>query len=165
MSNIKAIKQYFIKLDSFYEAGLIADIERKGALNCFNDYLKYLDCSRISNGLRLQQTIGFPYQLDMTRAYIIATKYLQDESEELVNKLVELHNKNLEFEKDNPPIIYDAKKKTNKKERTTTKREKKEKVKLSKDDKVKLSLAKKAKTFSTLKFTFKPVDNGNNNTI
>ena len=165
MINISTIKQYFIKLDTFCEAELVADIERKGALNCFNDYLKYLDCSRISNGLRLQQTIGFPYQLDMTRAYIIATKYLKDESEELISKLLELHQKNLEFEKINPPIVYDTKKKTNKKERTTTKKEKKEKVKLSKNDKVKLSLAKKAKTFSTLKFTFKPVDNGNNNTV
>lgn len=165
MIDISAIKQYFIKLDTFSEAILIADIERKGALNCFNDYLKYLDCSRISNGLRLHQTIGFPYKSDMTKAYIIATKYLEDKSEELINKLLELHQRNLEFEKINPPIVYDTKKKTNKKERTTTKKEKKEKVKLSKDDKIKLSLAKKAKTFSTLKFTFKPVDNGNNNTV
>ena len=45
---------------------LLLNGDGKGALNCFNDYLKYLDCSRTSNGLRLQQTIGFPYQLDMT---------------------------------------------------------------------------------------------------
>lgn len=165
MNKVSVIKKYITNLDSDYEQMLIDAISTKGALNCFNDYLKYLDCSRTSNGLRLQQTIGFPYQLDMTRAYIIATKYLTDESDELINKLVELHQKNLEFEKDNPPQVYD-KKKTIKKERVTKeKKEKKEKVKLTKNDKVKLSLAKKAKTFSTLKFTFKPVDNGNNNTV
>ena len=152
---IKELKSYIVKLDEDFNKILIDNISNYGAETYFNMLLNYLDCTKIVNGLRLHQTIGVTYKLDITRAYIVATEYLKEDSNKYIGILLDVHNKNLEFEKDNPPIIYKSKKV----------KEKKEKLKLTKEDKAKISLATKAKTFSTLKFTFKPASNGNNNTI
>lgn len=161
---IKELKPYIVKLDEDFNKILIDNISNYGAETYFDMLLNYLDCTKIVNGLRLHQTIGVTYKLDITRAYIVATEYLKEDSNKYISLLLDVHNKNLEFEKDNPPIIYKSKKVKEKKEQKE-KKEKKEKLKLTKEDKAKISLATKAKTFSTLKFTFKPASNGNNNTI
>lgn len=160
---ISELIPYIIQLDEHFIKDLNIYITERGAANAFNDYLKYLDCTKIVDGLRLHQTIGVPYQLDMTRAYIIATEYLDNDNVYL-DKLLTVHKANIAFEKENPPIIYKDKKQIKQKEKKEFK-EKKTRVKLSKEDKTKLSLAKKAKTFSTLTFTFKTKNDGNNNII
>ena len=48
----------------------------------------------------------------------------ENKKDEYVSKLVALHKRNLKYEEDNPPIIYDKKKGLNKTTRTTRKKAK-----------------------------------------
>ena len=49
---------------------------------------------------------------------------LENKRDEYVSKLVALHKRNLKYEEDNPPIIYDKKKCVKKTTRTTRKKAK-----------------------------------------
>ena len=54
------------------------------------------------------QTIGYPYKREISR-YLYLVNMIEDEDKRntYINNLLELHIKNLEYEKENPPIIYD----------------------------------------------------------
>lgn len=82
-----------------------------------------LDCSRVfNNGMRAMQTniYRYVYEVSMTVALIdrlddndLKRKYIQ--------QLNAVHNNNLEFEKDNPPIVYPTKTKKSIKRTSTPK--------------------------------------------
>ena len=96
-----------------------------GIDKAIENQLHYLDCTRIVNGLRLMQTIGTPYQYEMSKLAYMLDTYLSDDDEDKIslyyNKIAEIHKANLKYEKDNPPIIYDKSKKV-KNARTTRKK-------------------------------------------
>ena len=70
-----------------------------------------LDCTRIVDGLRLMQTIGYPYMREMSITLNMINR-LEDESEKesYLSTLLEVHNNNLKYEETNPPIWYGGKK-------------------------------------------------------
>ena len=72
--------------------------------------LKYLDCSRIyTDGSRPMQTINYAYRTDIAGFIYINNQLTQRMPECEVDyyaKLVELHEKNLSFEENNPPHYY-----------------------------------------------------------
>ena len=80
----------------------------------FNKFLHYIDCSvTISNGMRVIQTINHNYNYELNRIIWLAETIKDEDYEkylECCNQIEERHNKNLEFEKEVPPIIYDKKK-------------------------------------------------------
>lgn len=90
----------------------IADkrIAEKGLENYLSQQLIYLDCSRIIKGMRMMQTIGYPYTRELAFYFYALDKAKEDRDETFINewadKLVNLHKANLEYEKDNPPIWY-----------------------------------------------------------
>ena len=113
--DIKSLNKYIIELDDRDKQMIDNRVAEKGIENYLSQQLVYLDCTRIINNMRMMQTIGYPYQLEIS-SYLYALNncinFLNVEDsdvtkfnkEEWFNKLFERHNANLEYEKDNPPI-------------------------------------------------------------
>lgn len=118
-------KRYIIPLDDNIKRICSNSVAEYGIDKAIENQLHYLDCTRIVNGLRLMQTIGTPYQYEMSKLAYILDTYLSDDEEDKLslyyNKIAEIHKANLKYEKDNPPIIYDKSKKV-KNARTTRKK-------------------------------------------
>lgn len=125
MRDFPISKRYIIPLDDSIKRICSNSIAEYGIDKAIENQLHYLDCTRIVNGLRLMQTIGTPYQYEMSKlAYMLDTYLSDDEADKLslyYNKIAEIHKANLKYEKDNPPIIYDKSKKV-KNARTTRKK-------------------------------------------
>ena len=108
--SIKDLEKYQINLDKFDIEMLNNNIVEKGIENYLSLLLVYLDCSRIINNMRMMQTIGYPYKRYISiYLYILNNILYNDKYSEYENKLISLHLKNLDYEKENPPIIYDKK--------------------------------------------------------
>ena len=126
MRDFPISKRYIIPLDASIKNICTNAVAEYGIDKAIENQLHYLDCTRIVNGLRLMQTIGTPYQYEMSKLAYILDTYLSDEEDKIslyYNKIVELHKANLKYEKDNPPLIYDKSKKV-KNARTTRKKAK-----------------------------------------
>lgn len=127
MRDFPISKRYIIPLDASIKNICTNAVAEYGIDKAIENQLHYLDCTRIVNGLRLMQTIGTPYQYEMSKLAYILDTYLSDEEDKIslyYNKIAELHKANLKYEKDNPPLIYDKSKKV-KNARTTRKKAKK----------------------------------------
>ena len=123
-------KKYTMVVDEQVQAMAIKDVSTCGADEFVAKACVRLDCSRIINDMRMMQTIGTPYKYEATRT-LIGIDYAfqqglidENKKDEYVSKLVALHKRNLKYEEDNPPIIYDKKKGLNKTTRTTRKKAK-----------------------------------------
>ena len=126
MRDFPISKRYIIPLDASIKNICTNAVAEYGIDKAIENQLHYLDCTRIVNGLRLMQTIGTPYQYEMSKLAYILDAYLSDEEDKIslyYNKIAELHKANLKYEKDNPPLIYDKSKKV-KNARTTRKKAK-----------------------------------------
>lgn len=125
MKDFPISKRYIIPLDDNVKRICSNSVTEYGIDKAIENQLHYLDCTRIVNGLRLMQTIGTPYQYEMSKLAYMLDTYLSDDEEDKLslyyNKIAEIHKANLKYEKDNPPIIYDKSKKV-KNARTTRKK-------------------------------------------
>lgn len=123
-------KAYTMIVDEQVQAMAIKDISTCGADEFIDKACVRLDCSRIKDDMRMMQTIGTPYRYEVTRTLIGIDYALQqglideNKKDEYVSKLVALHKRNLKYEEDNPPVIYDKKKGLKKTTRTTRKKAK-----------------------------------------
>ena len=123
-------KKYTMVVDEQVQAMAVKDISTCGADEFVAKACVRLDCSRIKDDMRMMQTIGTPYKYEATRTLIGIDYALQqgwideNKKDEYVSKLVALHKRNLKYEEDNPPIVYDKKKGLNKTTRTTRKKAK-----------------------------------------
>lgn len=123
-------KAYIMNIDEQVKAMAIKDISTFGAEEFVTKACVRLDCSRIINDMRMMQTIGTPYQYEVGRtlygiSYALEQGWIdENKRDEYVSKLVALHKRNLKYEEDNPPIIYDKKKGVKKTTRTTRKKAK-----------------------------------------
>ena len=108
------IKTYHTDLDDCDRAMIDRRVEEKGIEEYLNQQLVYLDCTRVLDGMRMMQTIGYPYKREIT-SYLYAVEMHAFHKHIWENKLIERHQANLEYEKENPPVWYDGKpKKVNK---------------------------------------------------
>lgn len=126
MRDFPISKRYIIPLDNNVKRICSNSVAEYGIDKAIEIQLHYLDCTRIVNGLRLMQTIGTPYQYEMSKLAYMLDAYLSDDEDKIslyYNKIAELHKANLKYEKDNSPIIYDKSKKV-KNARTTRKKAK-----------------------------------------
>lgn len=123
-------KKYTMPIDD-----AVKGMARKDAINSgVDEFMKkaclHLDCSRIIDNMRMMQTIGTPYQYEISRTIhgldcLLEEHYIDENKyNECISKLVALHKRNIKYEKDNPPIIYDKKKGLKKSTRTTRKKAK-----------------------------------------
>ena len=123
-------KAYIMVIDEQVKAMAIKDISTCGADEFVTKACVRLDCSRIKDDMRMMQTIGTPYQYEISRTlhginYALEQGLIdENKRDEYVSKLVALHKRNLKYEEDNPPIIYDKKKGLKKTTRTTRKKAK-----------------------------------------
>ena len=123
-------KDYTMVVDEQVQAMAVKDISTCGADEFVAKACVRLDCSRIKDDMRMMQTIGTPYKYEITRTLIGIDYALQqgwideNKKDEYVSKLVALHKRNLKYEEDNPPVIYDKKKGVKKTTRTTRKKAK-----------------------------------------
>lgn len=123
-------KKYTMVVDEQVKAMAIKDVSTCGADEFVAKACVSLDCSRIKDDMRMMQTIGTPYKYEATRTLIGIDYALQqgwideNKKDEYVSKLVALHKRNLKYEEDNPPIVYDKKKGLKKTTRTTRKKAK-----------------------------------------
>lgn len=107
---LKTFKDYLIDLDKSDINILNQEVVEKGVEGYLSLLLVYLDCSRIVDNMRMMQTIGYPYRVYISRyVYILDNILNKDNYNEYVNKLISLHSKNLEYEKEHDTIIYDKK--------------------------------------------------------
>ena len=129
---IRFPKKYTMIIDEQVQAMAIKDISTFGADEFVAKSCVRLDCSRIINNMRMMQTIGTPYKYEVTRTlyginYALEQGWIdENKRDEYVSKLVALHKRNLKYEEDNPPIIYDKKNGLKKTTRTTRKKAKEE---------------------------------------
>lgn len=123
-------KKYTMVVDEQVKAMAIKDVSTCGADEFVAKACVRLDCSRIKDNMRMMQTIGTPYKYETTRTLIGIDYALQqgwideNKKDEYISKLVALHKRNLKYEEDNPPIVYDKKKGLKKTTRTTRKKAK-----------------------------------------
>ena len=106
---LKDFDDYNIELDKFDIRMLNNEVVEKGIENYLSLLLVYLDCSRIINNMRMMQTIGYPYQREIS-SYLYALEMHAVHKHIWEDKLLERHQANLEYEKENPPIWYGGKK-------------------------------------------------------
>lgn len=106
---VRELDSYITSLDKADCSLIDSRIAEKGIERYLTQQLIYLDCSRIINGMRMMQTIGYPYQREIS-SYIYAVEMHAVHKHIWENKLIELHHANLEYEKENPPIWYGGKK-------------------------------------------------------
>ena len=127
---IKFPKKYTMIVDEQVQGMAVKDVSTCGADEFVAKACVRLDCSRIKDDMRMMQTIGTPYKYEITRTLIGIDYALQqgwideNKKDEYVSKLVALHKRNLKYEEDNPPVIYDKKKGLKKTTRTTKKKAK-----------------------------------------
>ena len=101
-------KKYIITLEKSDIDIINTTIAEKGIEEFFSQQLVYLDCSRIVKEVRITQTTSFKYKVDISRYLHVINSIKNTEQYDIwLNKLITLHNNNLEYEKENPPIIYD----------------------------------------------------------
>lgn len=123
-------KAYTMVIDEQVKAMAIKDISTCGADEFVAKACVRLDCSCIKDDMRMMQTIGTPYQYEVSRTlyginYALEQGWIdENKRDEYVSKLVALHKRNLKYEEDNPPIVYDKKKGLKKTTRTTRKKAK-----------------------------------------
>ena len=106
------LRDYIIPLDDSDHRMIDQRVAEKSIQGYLNQQLIYLDCSRILQGMRMMQTIGYPYQREIS-SYLYALSGLAEDPEyeqAWLNKLLKRHQANLEYEKENPPIWYGGKK-------------------------------------------------------
>lgn len=110
--DIKSLNKYIIELNDRDRDIIDYRVAEKGIENYLSQQLVYLDCTRIINNMRMMQTIGYPYQLEISSYIYALNNYVTnaDEHNNFINKLLARHDANLEYEKDNPPIWYGGKK-------------------------------------------------------
>ena len=108
-------KKYHTSLDSIDINSINKQVVEKGIDKFLSQQLIYCDCSRVVNGLRLIQTVGYPYTREIS-IYTYAVSLIDDynKRKHYEDKLVELHNSNIEYEKTTTIWYKDKKQKENK---------------------------------------------------
>ena len=122
------VKKYHTDLDDSDKAMIDKQVAEKGIEQYLNQQLIYLDCSRILQNMRMMQTIGYPYKREIS-SYLYVLDNLEKyntlssdkEVRYYIDLLIERHNANIEYEKENPPVWYDGKPKKNSKRKPKAK--------------------------------------------
>lgn len=108
MVDISPLNNYIDKFNTFIINFVDSEIKSVG-LDCYLDYqFRRLDCTNVYlNGMKAIQTIDHSYRVNITETVYIIQNYIEEsEHDKYMIKLLKLHQNNLEYEKQNPPIVY-----------------------------------------------------------
>lgn len=170
MVDISPLNNYIDKSNTFISSFVDSEIKSVG-LDCYLDYqFRRLDCTNVyPNGMRAIQTIDHSYKINITETVYLIQNYIEEcERDNYFIKLLTLHQSNLEYEKQNPPIIYKQKITKSKtktknddvtedKPKRTRKKSTVTKEKVPKQSAAERKLAAKVAKLNTLSFNIKPV--------
>ena len=161
---MEELHDYIVTLDKVDQQMIDNKVAEKGIENYLSQQLIYLDCSRIIKDMRMMQTIGYPYQREIS-SYLYALEIIDDDPDYYklwIDRLLERHQANLEYEKENPPIWYGGKKAKDKWDKEHGKHPRRKKVAegtihgMGKEISNKERLRKLNANFSGLIFKIKP---------
>ena len=167
---VKELEQYITTLDDADKRIINQRVAEKGISEYLSQQLVYLDCSRVIKGMRMMQTIGYPYQREISSYLYVLDEYLgsdpreEDKYDYWSVALMDRHHANLKYEETNPPVWYGGKKSKDKwdKEHSKTKTPRRKKVSegtfpgMGKELSAAQTLKAKLAGCSGLKFTLKP---------
>lgn len=162
MIDLSIFTKYHTNLDNADLNMIHNDIINTSAIEFIEKEFIYLDCSRIyKDGSRAMQTIGYPYKRELMKVLYAISNYefTEEERDNYRLQLIELHNKNIEFEALNPPIIYGKEKikKVSSKRPKVKQGELFEEIsKPAKETAAQRKLKAKAVKLNALKFNIKP---------
>ena len=104
--------EYIVETDSDWNVDyMINEINANDITELLDKLIDRIDCTKVyPSGLRVMQTIGYPYKREITR-YLFVLNNIEDEEvkQEYYQKLIDRHNANIEYEKDNAPVWYSKK--------------------------------------------------------
>ena len=161
--------EYYTTLDNLDKSMIDSKIAEKGVDKFLSQQLIYLDCSRIIQGMRMMQTIGYPYRRELMIFFYVLDKAVwtdgkQDEHhKEWSDKLIALHEANLKYEEINPPIWYGGNKAKKEFEGKTVKTPRRRKSKeqtfpgMGKEVKAQATLKAKLAGCANISFKIKPI--------
>ena len=169
---LEELNEYITTLDKNDTDIIDKRVAEKGIEDYLSQQLVYLDCSRIIQGMRMMQTIGYPYQREIS-SYLYALEnwsstvtcpddYNKNPDEYWIDKLLERHKANLEYEKENSPVWYGGKKAKDKWDKENGKHPRRKKMVegtipgMGKEISNKERLKKLNANFSGLTFKIKP---------
>ena len=103
------IDNYIVELDDMYLKMMDNKVKNNGLYPTLKEHTKYLDCTQVwKSGMRPIQTPFYPYRVEVsTFIYFINKINNKIIRKKYYDMLLEIHHKNLEYEKINPPIMYD----------------------------------------------------------
>lgn len=104
MIDISALDNYVLELDFFSKSFLEQRIRKYGVDEVLSNQFKCLDCTqKTSTGATVQQTNGYSYRNELSQTLYIIENYVKDK-DDLLQKLLNIHENNLKWEIDNPPV-------------------------------------------------------------
>ena len=124
MVNISSLDKYLETPDNFMINYIPHEIKRLGLDKFLHISIAALDASKVwEDGLRPIQTISYIYVRAITEIVYTINTYVTDEKDKDIwfNNLLIQHTNNLEYEKEHPPVDYDAGKPKPKSKSGTTK--------------------------------------------
>ena len=124
MVNISSLDKYLETPDNFMINYIPHEIKRLGLDKFLHISIAALDASKVwEDGLRPIQTISYIYVRAITEIVYTINTYVTDEKDRDIwlNNLLIQHTNNLEYEKEHPPVDYDAGKPKPKSKSGTTK--------------------------------------------
>lgn len=102
---------YAIDLDDFSKNYIEHQLKNEGFNAVFEKNLLILNCERSYNdGTRPMQTIDYYYKKTLSETLYAIRKQDVDIQDNLLEMLLKRHERNLEYEKENPPIVYSNRK-------------------------------------------------------
>ena len=113
---IEDLNVYRKELTSSIEEFVQSSIAHTNDINdLLHTWMSHLNCARLLDNKSINQTTSYRYRVLMCEILYIIDNYIDDKVE-LFNEVINIHNNNLEYEKEHPPIDYnvDKKKSTNK---------------------------------------------------
>ena len=119
-NQIDELRKYSMPNDDLGIQMIEYHVNRYGIEWVLNDLFNDLDCTRLYNGRRICQTIDITYRHNLGELFYLIDNYDIPEVNDVIKKLLEIHNNNIEYEKINPPIVYPC---NNKKQKRSSNKE------------------------------------------
>lgn len=119
-NQIDELRSYAIPNDDLGIQMIEYHVNRYGVEWVLNDLFNDLDCTRLYNGRRICQTIDLTYRSNLGELFYLIDNYNIPECNDVLSKLIEIHNNNLEYEKINPPIVYPSSNKKQKRSKDSS---------------------------------------------
>lgn len=157
MVDLSPLQRYIEKPDNFMTNYIPHEINRLGLDRFLHISIAALDSSKVwEDGLRPIQTISYIYVRAITEIVYTINTYVEEADRDVwFNNLLTQHAANLEYEKEHPPVDYDAGKPKAKSKSGTTKQSAPRRREKDKPTVAETKLANKVAKLNLLKFNIK----------